>query len=130
MALSKWAIRASPASGTLEFSEERLFSLTFARTVTFALPSTGNPEAVRTVCLADYRWIRNLQTGVAFRLLILDRDGRALHMSRVRDQPKASQMWPRELFTPLEPLGISVTDEHYSSTKAFRNAHPDVKIFA
>jgi len=129
-ALRKWLLRADVANGTLVFAEERFAIVTSTRTVSLALPSTGRPDAVRTISLADYRWIRNLQTGIAFRLLLLDRDGRALHMSRVRDQPKASQMWPRELFTPLEPLGISVTEEHYPSTKAFRNAHPDVKIFA
>lgn len=130
-ALRRWMIRADQAGGTLLFTEERLAVIVIStRAVTLALPSTGRPDAVRTVCLADYRWIRNLQTGVAFRLLFLDRAGRTLHMSRVRDQPKASQMWRRELFTPLESLGISVTGEHYDSTKAFRAAHPDVRIFA
>ncbi len=129
-ALRKWLLRADAASGTLVFAEERFAIFTSTRTVTFALPATGRPDAVRAISLADYRWVRNLQTGVAFRLLLLDGDGRVLHMSRVRDQPKASQMWPRELFTPLEPLGITVTEEHFPSTKAFRSAHPDVKIFA
>jgi hypothetical protein len=130
MALSKWTLRANLADGTLTFSEERLFSRNFTHTVTLALPSTGRPDAVQTVCLADYRWIKNLQTGVSFRLMFLDRDGKALHMSRVRDQPKASQMWPRELFAPLERLGIAVAEEHYATTKAFRSAHPDVKVIA
>jgi hypothetical protein len=130
MALAKWSLRADPADQTLTFAEERLFSRNFTHAATFALPSTGRSDAVRTVCLADYRWIKNLQTGVSFRLMFLDRDGRTLHMSRVRDQPKASQMWPRELFAPLERLGIAVTEEHYASTKAFREAHPDVKVLA
>ena len=130
MTLQKWALRASPSTGTLVFSEQRFVTFAPPRTVTLALPSTGRHDAVRAISLADYRWIRNLQTGIAFRLLLLDRDGGVLHMSRVHDQPKASQMWPRELFTPLEPLGISVTEEHYPSTKAFRTAHPDVKVFA
>ncbi len=129
MTLRKWALCANPAKGTITLTEDRTVTFLRPRTVTLALPSTGRPDAVRTVCLADYRWIRNLQTGVTWRLLFLDRDGRSLH-NRARDQPKASQMWPRELFTPLEPLGISVTEEHYPSTKAFRSAHPDVKIFA
>jgi hypothetical protein len=129
MTLRKWALQANSADGTITLTEDRMVTFLPPRTVVLALPSTGRPDAVRTVCLADYRWIRNLQTGVTWRLLFLDGEGRTLH-NRARDQPKASQMWPRALFTPLEPLGISVTEEHFASTKAFRTAHPDVRIFA
>jgi hypothetical protein len=36
---------------------------------------------------------------------------------------------PRELSAPPESLGVSVTEEHYADTKAFKAAHPDVRIF-
>jgi hypothetical protein len=33
-------------------------------------------------------------------------------------------MWPAYLFTPLESLGISVTQEHYADPRALKDAHP------
>jgi hypothetical protein len=62
--------------------------------------------------------------GVTWRLLFLDGDGRVLGAGRRRDEPKASQMWPARLFTPLEALGIAVTQERYANPGAFKQAHP------
>jgi hypothetical protein len=130
--LRKWVLRANPADGTLVFTEDRPGLITPVRSLTFALPATGRPDAVRTVCLADYRWEKNvpesyrrrgLADGITWRLLFLDREGRVLGAGRRRDEPKASQMWPPEAFTPLQSLGISVTQEHYATEEAFRQAH-------
>jgi hypothetical protein len=123
-ALSKWLLRADPDAGTLTLTEDRPLLILPTRTVAFSLPSTGRSDAVHAVCLADYRWVKNLQTGITWRLLFLDGDGRTLGQGRMRDEPKASQMWPISLFKPLEPFGISVTQEQFATEKAFKQAHP------
>jgi hypothetical protein len=122
--LRKWLIRADPAAGTLEFTEDRAFIVTPSRTVTFPLPSSGRPDAVHTVCLASYRWRKNYQTGVAYRPLFLDGDNRVLDKGRVRDQPRASELWPARIFEPLQSLGITVTERSFDTEKQFKHAYP------
>jgi hypothetical protein len=123
--LREWMLSADPVAGTLTFTEDRPLLILPVRTLTFRLPSSGRADAVRTICLADYRWVENLQTGITQRLLFLDGNGRVLGSGRTRDEPKASQMWPASLFTPLEPLGIPVTEERHLSSKAFKQVHPE-----
>ena len=123
-ALRKWVLRADPADATLVLTEDRPFIITPVRKVNLALPSSGRADAVHTVCLVDNRWYKNMQTGVAWRPLLLNQEGRVLAQGRTRDEPKASQMWPLELFTPLRALGVAVTQETYPSPKALRRAHP------
>lgn len=123
--LRKWRLRADLAAGTLEFSEDRAFIITPTRSLTFPLPSTGRPDAVRTVCIATYRWIRDLQTGIGWRLLFLDGDGRVLGQGRRRDDPRASQLWPPQIFEPLRSAGIDVVEQTYTTEKRFKQAHPD-----
>jgi hypothetical protein len=133
-ALRKWILRGNPSSGTLVLTEDRPLLITPVRRVTVPLPSTGRPDAVRTVCLASYHWQKNLppsydarlRAGITWRLLFLDGDGRVLGAGRRRDEPKASQMWPAQLFAPLESLGITVTQERYADPAAFKQAHPSV----
>jgi hypothetical protein len=122
--LRQWLLRADPDAGTLTFTEDRPLLIMPSRTLTFPLAATGSPGAVRTVCMTDYRWVKSLQTGITWRLLFLDEDGRRLGWGHTRDEPKASQMWPERLFMPLEQLGIAVTSERYSTEEAFKQAHP------
>jgi hypothetical protein len=124
MTQRQWLLRADPDAGTLTFTEDRPLLILPVRTLTFPLPSTGRPDAVQSVCPTDYRWVKSLQTGISWRLLFLDKDNCVLGWSHTRDEPKASQMWPERLFTPLESLGISVTSEQYATEKAFKRAHP------
>jgi hypothetical protein len=123
-ALRKWVLRANPADGTLVLTEDRPFIITPMRRLNLALPSSGRADAVHTVCLVDNRWYKNMQTGVAWRPLFLNQEGRVLAKGRTRDEPKASQMWPLKLFTPLRALGVAVKQETYPSPKALRHAHP------
>lgn len=131
-ALRKWVLRAKPDDGTLTLTEDRPMLITPVRTLRFALPATGHPDAVRGICLASYHWEKNLpstyrpelRSGYTWRLLFLDGDGRVLGAGRRRDEPKASQMWPPRLFAPLESLGISVTQERYTNPQALNQAHP------
>lgn len=121
--LAKWVLRADPAAGTLEFTEDRAFIITPPRTVTFPLPSSGSPEAVHTICLASYRWKKNYQTGIAWRPLFLDGDGHVLGKGRTRDQPQAAELWPARIFEPLQALGIAVTERSFGTEKQFKNAY-------
>jgi hypothetical protein len=123
--LGKWVVRADPTAGTLEFTEDRALIITPARTLTFPLPSSGRPDAVRTVCLVSYRWRRNIKTGITWRPLFLDGDGRVLGQGRVRDEPRASQLWPARIFEPLQALGITVTERGFDTEKLFKRAYPD-----
>jgi hypothetical protein len=122
--LRKWVLRVNPADGTMVFAEDRPFIITPIRTLILALPSSGRPDAVYTVCLSDHVWQKNLQTGITWQLLFLDREGRVLAAGRKRDEPRASQMWPVDLFKPLETAGVAVTQERYASPKALRHVHP------
>lgn len=121
--LAKWVLRADPAAGTLEFTEDRAFIITPARAVTFPLPSSGRPDAVRAICLASYRWRKNYQTGVAWRQLFLDGDGRVLGKGRTRDQSQASRLWPARIFEPLRTLGITVIERSFDTEKEFKHAY-------
>lgn len=122
--LGKWVLRADPAAGTLEFTEDRAFIITPARTVTFPLPSSGRPDAVREVHLVSYHWKKDYLTGVAWRPLFLGGDGRVLGMGRTRDQPRAGQLWPVRIFEPLRALGITVTEQSFDTEKQFKRAYP------
>lgn len=124
--LSKWVLRADDSAGSLEFTEDRAFIVTRPRTVSFPLPSTGRPDAVRTVCLVTYRWIKNLQTGVAWRPLFLDGDGHILGKGRTRDMPRAAELWPPQIFEPLQPLGITVTERSFNTEKLLKREYPDL----
>jgi hypothetical protein len=130
--LRKWRLSADPTAGTLTLTEDRPLLITPSRTLSFPLPATGSPEAVRTLCLASYHWEKNLpssyapelRSGFTWRPLFLDENGRVLGWGRMRDEPKASQMWPESIFRPLEALGISITSEQFASESAFNEAHP------
>lgn len=123
--LRKWLLQAEPDSGTLTFTEDRALIVKSTRATVFPLPATGQSDAVHTLCLVYYQWIKNLQTGITWRLLFLDSDGKVLGFGRKRDAPHASQMWPKEIFSPLEQLGIGVVEEKYATERAFYQAHPD-----
>jgi hypothetical protein len=123
--LANWALRADPAAGTLELTEDRAVIVTPARVVTFPLPSSGRPDAVRTICLASYRWRKNYQTGSAFRILFLDGDSRILDKGRTRDQPRASELWPTRIFEPLQTLGITVIERNFDTEKEYKHAYAD-----
>lgn len=122
--LAKWMLRADPAAGTLELSEDRAFIFPPPRVVTFPLPSSGHPDAVHAICLASYRWRKNYQTGIGFRMLFLDSDSRLLDKGRTRDQPRASELWPMRIFEPLQRLGITVTEQSFDTEKLFKHAFP------
>jgi hypothetical protein len=122
--LDKWRLRADPSAGTLEFTEDRAFVITPARGLTFGLPSSGRPDAVHTVCLVNYRWRKNFNTGITWRPLFLDGAGRVLGRGRMRDQPRASELWPTRIFEPLRELGIAVTEQNFDTEKAYKEAFP------
>ena len=122
--LSKWVIRVDPAAGTLEYTEDRALIVTPSRTLTFPLPSSGRPDAVHTVCLVSYRWRKNWQTGITFQPLFLDAEGRMLGKGRMRDQPRASELWPARIFEPLQTLGIIVAERSFDTEKQFKHAFP------
>lgn len=67
----------------------------------------------------------NLWTYPQWRMLLLDRDGRALAVSRARDQQQGTSMWPASLFTPLGQVGISATEERFANAAELDHAHPD-----
>jgi hypothetical protein len=123
--LGKWVLRTDPTAGTLEFTEDRALIVTPARTLTFPLPSSGRPDAVRTVCLVRYPWRRNIKTGITWRPLFLDGEGRVLGRGRVRDEPRASQLWPTRIFEPLQTLGIAVAERGFDTEKQFKSAYSD-----
>ena len=53
------------------------------------------------------------------------RDGRALAVSRARDQQQGTSMWPASLFTPLRQVGISAAEERFANAAELDHAHPD-----
>jgi hypothetical protein len=122
--LAKWVIRADPAAGTLEFTEDRPLIITPARTVSFPLPSSGAPNALRAVRLVRHHWVKNLNSGITWQPVFLDGDGRVLACGRRRDEPRASQLWPARIFAPLQTLGITVTEESFDTEKLFKRAYP------
>ena len=122
--LDKWVLRADPAAGTLKFTEDRALIITPAHAVTFPLPSSGRPDAVRTVCLVNYKWSTKLQAGITWRPLFLDGSGRVLGKGRTRDLERASQLWPIRIFEPLKTLGITVTEQSFDAEKQYKHAYP------
>lgn len=95
----------------------------------FALPSTGQTDAVTTVCLVTWpyeaRSPRYSATLPCWRMLLLDGQGRTVGMGRSRDEPTARKLWPPEVFAPLEAVGIGVVSEEHESAAELRKAHPD-----
>jgi hypothetical protein len=122
-ALRNWRLRANPHDGTLRLTEDRALYRKPVERV-FSLPTTGHADAIATVCLATFESFQNARTYVTQRMLLLDRDGRVVGAGRLRDQPRADEMWPAKLFTPLEQLGIRVISEWYSSPQTLERAHP------
>ena len=60
-----------------------------------------------------------------WRMLLLDRDGRALAATREQDQNKGLAMWPPELFAPLRAVGVKVTEERFANAADLGRAHPE-----
>jgi hypothetical protein len=56
--LEKWLLSADTSAGTLEFTEDRAFIITPARTVTFPLRSSGRPPTPVAVIKSDLRRAR------------------------------------------------------------------------
>lgn len=127
--LRDWVLRADPREGTLVLTEDRPFIVLPPRRRLAALPASGRKDAVVTVCLASYRWRRSgffaaYQEGISWRLLLLDRDGRAVAAGRTRDEHRARQIWPPELFAPLANAGVAVTEERFANAGELDRAHP------
>ncbi|HSZ41299.1 MAG TPA: hypothetical protein VK817_15195 [Trebonia sp.] len=122
--LDKWVLRANTANGTLEFTEDRAFIITSPRTVVFSLPSSGQADAVHTLCLVNYGWRKNIMSGTTWRPLFLDSGGRVVGKGRTRDQPRASELWPTRIFEPLRELGINVTERSFGTEKEYKHAYP------
>ena len=124
--LRNWRLRAISRDGTLRLAEDRaLYRQPIERV--FALPSTGHADAVTGICLVTFEFSQNFpapRTYVSWRMLLLDRQGHMVGAGRMRDEPKARELWPAEVFTPLKQLGIRVATEWYASPRALECVHP------
>jgi hypothetical protein len=122
--LGKAVLRAEPRAGTLLWIREPFFTWAKGRRYLLALPATGRPGAVTSLCLATYTLRASFQTFITRRLLLLDRDGRVLAAARPREVNMARQVWPPELFAPLRAVGIGLTEERFADARALNRAHP------
>lgn len=123
--LRKSFLRADPQAGTLLLAEPPALTWRPDRTWLLSLPATGRPNAVTTICLASYTRIVSIFTYPQWRMLLLDRDGRALAATRERDQNQGRSIWPPELFTPLRQVGIGVCEEQFANPAELTHAHPE-----
>ena len=118
-------LRADPHAGTLLMAEAQALTWRPPRERRLWLPGTGRQDAVTTVCLARYMRRVSMWNYPQWRMLLLDRDGRALAVSRARDQQQGTSMWPASLFTPLRQVGIGATEERFANAAELDHAHPD-----
>jgi hypothetical protein len=125
--LRKSFVRADPQAGTLVMAEPPALTWRPTREWLLSLPATGRPDAVTTICLASYTRIVNIFSYPQWRMLLLDRDGRALAATRERDQAQGRSLWAAELFTPLQQVGVEVTEEQFASTTELSQAHPSIE---
>ena len=125
--LRKSFLRADPHAGTLLMAEAQALTWRPVRERRLWLPGTGRPDAVLTVCLARYTRRVNMWNYPQWQMLLLDGDGRALAVSRARDQRQGTSMWPAGLFTPLRQVGISATEERFADAAELGRAHPDAQ---
>jgi hypothetical protein len=121
--LARWVLAAGLSSGTLILSGDGLFG---GKRKIFQLPSTGQPGAVTTVCLATYPWEvgRPPRSGCTWRMLFLDRERRVVGASFPRHYWSALRLFPPEVFEPLRAVGIGVVSEWCDSAQALEDAHP------
>ncbi len=118
-------LRADPQAGTLLMAEPRSRTWRPVFEWRLFLPATGRPDAVTTICLARYVQRVKFWDYPLWRMLLLDRDGRALAATREHDQKKGLAIWPAELFTPLRQVGIGVTEQQFANAAELAHAHPD-----
>lgn len=122
--LQKSFLRADPQAGTLLMAEAQARTWRPAREWLLALPTTGRPDAVTTICLASYTQRVKFWDYPLWRLLLLDREGRVLATGREREQEQGREMWPPELFSPLRKVGIGVSEEQFVNPAELDRAHP------
>lgn len=120
-ALARWMLAADPHFGTLTLSGDRPSG---GKPQVFQLPSTGQPGAVTTVCLATHHWEIGRQSGSTWRMLFLDRENRLAGSGSPRDYWRAVRLFPPEVFGPLKAAGINVVSEWYDSAHALEDAYP------
>lgn len=120
-------LRADPEAGTLLLAEPPARTWHPPCEWLLTLPATGRPDAVITICLASYVQRVKFWAYPLWRLLLLDRDGRALAATRERDQKQAMYMWPAPLFAPLQQVGIKVAAERFTNATELNQAHPERK---
>ncbi|HYZ51884.1 MAG TPA: hypothetical protein VE733_00020 [Streptosporangiaceae bacterium] len=122
--LSKSVVRADPRAGTLLLAEPHTITWAPARRTVLPLPSTGRPDAVAAVRVVSYARRVNARTYPLWRVLLVGRDGQVLASGRPRDEDLGRQMWPAELFAPLEQVGIGVAEERFADSGELDRAHP------
>lgn len=119
--LSRWVLGADMNAGTLTLSGDRPFG---GKPKVFRLPTTGDPAAVTTVCLATHRWQTGLNSGSVWRMLFLGRENQLVGAGISRDHPQVLRLFPPEVFDPLKGAGVAVVSEWYDSVQALEEAHP------
>jgi hypothetical protein len=120
--LDGWRLAADTRVGTLTLSGDGYRGGGASRV--FPLPETGRPDAVTTVCLATHHWEIRPRSGVTWRMLLLNSDGRLVGAGTPRDYPRVLRLFPPEVFEPLTAVGIRVVSESYDSAQALEDAHP------
>lgn len=123
--LRKSFLRADLQAGTLLMTEAQARTWRPAREWLLALPSTGKPDAVTTICLASYTQRVKFWDYPLWRMLLLDRHGWLLAAGRARDQAQGRKMWPPELFSPLREVGVGVSEEQFTTPRELDQAHPE-----
>ncbi len=122
--LSKSVLRADPRAGTLLLAEPRAITWAPVRKTVLPLPSTGRPGAVTAIHVVSYARRVNARTYPLWRVLLAGRDGQVLASGRPWDADLGRQMWPAELFAPLQQAGLSVAEEHFTDSSDLDRAHP------
>jgi len=118
-------LRADPQAGTLLLAEPPARTWRPVCEWQLWLPTTARPDAVTTICLARYVQRVKFWDWPLWRMLLLDRGGRALAATREQDQKKGLAMWPPELFTPLQAVGVTVTEQRFADAADLGRAHPE-----
>lgn len=122
--LSKSVVRADPQAGTLLLAEPRAITWAAVRETVLPLPSTGRPGAVAAIRVVSYARRVNARTYPLWRVLLVGRDGQVLASGRPWDEDLGRQMWPAELFAPLQRAGIGVAEENFTDSSDLDRVHP------
>ena len=120
--LSGWRLTADTRAGTLTLSGDGYRG--GGATRVFPLPGTGRQDAITTVCFVTHHWEIRPRSGITWRMLLLDGDGRLAGASTPRDYPRVLRLFPPDVFEPLTAAGIRVVSESYDSAQALEDAHP------